>query len=121
MTIVDTKTECFEGLTSAAAKLFVIGGTGVDMGDIVTATPNPNTVSVAQRSAWATMPTTTGRGTMFSGVEKKDSCARPLPDLCQKQRGCVVRPEGRDRPLRVGESRPGPPAPLVPHFRDSLK
>ncbi len=35
------------------------------------ATPKPNTVSATHRSAWASMPTATGQGSMFNGVEKK--------------------------------------------------
>ncbi len=36
-----------------------------------TATPQPNTLSATHRSAWASMPTATGQGSMFNGVEKK--------------------------------------------------
>ena len=35
------------------------------------ATPKPNTLSATHRSAWASMPTATGQGSMFNGVEKK--------------------------------------------------
>jgi hypothetical protein len=35
------------------------------------ATPKPRTVNAAHRSAWASMPTVTGQGSIFNGVEKK--------------------------------------------------
>ena len=35
------------------------------------AAPAPSTVSAAHRRAWAAMPTATGQGSMFMGVEKK--------------------------------------------------
>ena len=34
------------------------------------AAPSPNTASATHRRAWASMPTATGQGSMFSGVEK---------------------------------------------------